>query len=103
MSFLQIIKNDIKIAEHWIDAEAVKIWDLAKPLFQAVEQAGISELKVFIEGVLGTIADHKVKDLATLESAVLNSLAATRPALLAIAQGLGSNLLQVIIGLVKAA
>jgi hypothetical protein len=100
---LQTIENDAKViwgeVEGDAEAGALALWNLAKPIFGAVEASAANDLKAFITTVLqkpGNIG----ADLATLETAVLNDIMGSEPALIDAAKSIGSNLLQVLIGLV---
>lgn len=73
---------------------------LVEPLFGAAEAAIVQDLTVFIKGVLTQV--QAGQDLATLEAAVLNALQAVGGQLLTVAKGLGSNVLQALIGLILA-
>jgi hypothetical protein len=73
---------------------------LVEPLFGAAEAAIVQDLTVFIKGVLTQV--QAGQDLATLEASVLNALEAVGGQLLTVAKGLGSNVLQALIGLILA-
>jgi hypothetical protein len=103
-SFIQTVETDAaaiwNFATKEVETGAVTLWNLAKPLFAAVEPTVIADLRAAIEKVLA--AADTTQSLDALETAVLNALEAAGGQLFTIAKGLGSNLLQVLIGLVKA-
>lgn len=73
---------------------------LVQPLFGAAEAAALQDLVQFVTGVLTQV--EKGQDLATLEAAVLNALQTAGSELQTLAKGLGSNVLQALIGLILA-
>jgi len=97
------INHEVLTVEHWLSKEEGQLILLLKPLFSKAEAAAILDLKHFISGVLLAGADFaKSQDLATLEATVLNKLEVASEELKEIATALGSNALQVLIGLVLA-
>lgn len=88
-------------AEHVLEAAAATVWSDFKPILTAIEPTIYADLKAVVVGVLTAFGGGG--DLAQIETEVLNVLSAGRTALLGHAQGLGSNLLQLIIAAVKAA
>ncbi len=105
MNVFQTIEHDLTLAWDWsvreTEGAAVAVWNAAKPLFVAVEAPALAALKGFIADFLGKAG--LAGSLADLETALLNELQLAEASLLATAKALGSNLLQVLIGLVKAA
>ncbi len=73
---------------------------LLQPLFGQVEAAALQDLVVFIKGVVS--AAPTTKTLPEWESVILNLAGTFGGSLLTTATGLGSNVLQAIIGLVLA-
>jgi hypothetical protein len=83
-----------------LKADEQELLLLLKPLFGAAEAAALQDLVVFVKGVLTQV--QAGQDLATLEVAVLNALEAVGGQLAVIGKGLGSNVLQALIGLILA-
>lgn len=83
-----------------LQADEKELLALLQPLFGAAEAAALQDLVVFVKGVLTQV--QAGQDLASLESAVLNALEAVGGNLLSIGKGLGSNVLQALIGLILA-
>lgn len=103
-SFENAILADIRVwagkAETFIEAEADDAWSIAKPILTAAAPAELQILKTFALGVLAKLPG--VTDLATLEAALLNALEAAGAPELAVAQTIGSKLLQAFIAAVAA-
>lgn len=105
-TFLSTVKTDI---ETWVDdvedfteAEASKDWALVKPVLAAFVSGRIAaEVRDVMQRVITSLPT--ITDLAQLESAVLNAVESELPASLADLQALGSELLQAILGLMRAA
>lgn len=70
---------------------------LLKPLFAQAEAEALQDLTLFVRGVLTSA--QNISSLPDWETAVLNSLQKVGGDLLATAEKLGSNSLQVLIGL----
>lgn len=115
-TFLEAVKNDftsvwhvvetaaetgLTDAEKALESAATTVWTDFKPVVLAVEPVAYADLKTVILGLL--TAFQKGTDAATIETALLNVLEAGGTSLFGIAKGLQSNLLQLIIGLVRAA
>ena len=102
-NFGNTVKTDLTAAWHGVEGivekDAVILWNDAKPLITAVLPSVYADLKAVIAGVLTAFAGGG--DLAAIETAVLNVLEAGGTDLFKTAQGLGSNLLQLVISLVK--
>ena len=98
-TFIQTVEADVQDAINWVDHEAISLWHLVKPLFIRAEGIALADLQHFIAGVLSAVGTNK--DLATLEADVLNALQVYKGSLFTLAQQLGSDALQVLIGLVK--
>jgi hypothetical protein len=71
---------------------------LIRPLFGQAEAAALQSLVHFITGAVTAVGTSRT--LADWESAILNGLGAAESELLPLARGLGSDLLQALIGLV---
>ncbi len=103
-SFETDVLADIRLwargADHFIDAEFDEAWDLVRPILTAATPAEIGLLKDFIQDVLDDLPN--VTDLATLETALLNSLAHAGAEELAMAKAIGSRILQALIAAVAA-
>jgi hypothetical protein len=104
MNIIQAIETDLTNAWSGIETDAEKfgavIWADVKPLVLAVQPAVYADLKNVIVGILTAFEG---KDLATVETGLLNVLEAGGTPLFGAAKGLGSNLLQLLISLAKAA
>lgn len=101
----------LSLAEHEIEAGWRWVQHEAQALFHAVQPMLAEALNTFETAVIETLwgaAAALVKrlglglGLADLETALLNSLGLAGDGLLAAAQGLGSNLLQALLGLLQA-
>ena len=103
MNIISVIEADLSAAWHEVEADAERfgalLWADAKPLLLAVKPAVYAELRKVIVGLL---AAFDGKDVATIETALLNVLSAGESALLAEARALGSDLLQSLIARVRA-
>ena len=104
MNIVQTIENDLTSAWSAVETDAERfgavLWADVKPVLVAVEPAVYADLRTVI---LGILTAFEGKDLPTIEAALLNTLEAGGSALFTTARGLGSNLLQLIIALVRAA
>lgn len=104
MNIIQTIEQDLTNAWQAFETDAEKfgavLWADVKPVLLAVQPQVYADLRTVI---LGILTAFEGKDLATIETALLNTLEAGGTALFATARGLGSNLLQLVIALVKAA
>lgn len=103
MNIITAIENDLTAAWTTVEHDAEKfgaiLWGDVKPLLLAVEPQVYADLRAVVLGVL--TAFGKGGSLSDIETALLNVLEAGGTALLGTAQGLGSNVLQLVIGLVK--
>lgn len=81
-----------------LSADEKQLLSLAKPLLSAAEASVLQDLVGFITGAVANASGSKTLD--AWEAEVLNGLEVTGSELFTLAQGLGSNLLQVLIGLV---
>ena len=116
-NILDVIGNDLKVAGVWIEKEAgvvltevetaadvalKTIWGLAQPIFVAVEPVVTAKVLSAIVDFLSKAEASVVNgDLAGIEQAFLMEAEKLGGDLLVVAQGLGSNLLQILIGLAK--
>lgn len=105
-SFIATVETDIKEAVTWVedetDAALAFIWTAAKPIFIAFEPTVIKDTLTALIDFLGRAeADIVNNDFAGIEQAFLMDLEAAGSALFNDAKGLGSTLLQVLIGLAK--
>ena len=108
-TFLSTVEADIVKDVEWVEGKTesalTAIWNVVKPAFIAFEPT-------VVQGVLGAIATFLATvetsllnggNLADLETALLNDLEAEASVLLEDAKALGSDVLQALIGLAKAA
>lgn len=108
-TFLATVETDIEKDVEWVEGKTetalTAIWNVVKPAFLAFEPT-------VVQGVLGAIATFLSTaetsllnggNLADLETALLNDLEAEASVLLDDAKSLGSDILQALIGLAKAA
>ena len=103
-NFIVTVEHDLEKAWGFIkgvvDEAAMVVWADFKPVLSAIEPVLYDDLKSFVVQALNAVGHGG--DLATIEAALLNDLEATSGALFGQAKGLGSTLLQIIIGVVKA-
>lgn len=90
----------VQQAEKLLNWEEQQLVALLQPLFAAAEANAMQDLTLFLRGVLTSVKD--VTSLPDWETAVMNSLQVVGGDLLATAQKLGSNSLQVLVGLLLA-
>lgn len=97
----KVLEADVGAAEQKVAAflnwEEQQLIGLLKPLFAQAEANAIQDLTLFIRGVLTSVKG--TSSLADWETAVLNGLQMVGGELLKTAETLGSNALQVLIGL----
>jgi hypothetical protein len=100
------IESDVEAAAKWVKGEVSAglstLEQLCAPIIVKIEPQVLADLKAAILFILNGLSSGSVTDLPTLETTVLNALEALKSQLFTIAKGLGSNLLQIIIGLVQA-
>ena len=90
-------EKEVPILLSKAEAEIVTV---AAPLFQTAETEVMSDLTVFIRGVVTSHPNPGSMALPDWEAAIMNALSKLGGDLLGHAQGLGSNLLQALVGLV---
>ncbi len=93
-------KGEFTTVELTFTKEEQEILTLMKPLLVAAEATVVQDLMQFIRGVLTGAAGYST--LADWETAVMNGLEKVGGDLLTLAKGLGSNMLQALIGLILA-
>ena len=106
MNFIQTVEADAKAIVNFAEAETQTaltwLWGEAKPIFVAAAPTVLQGLLQELTSFLTTAAtDIKGGTSDDIETAFLNALAASGHALLADAQTIGSNVLQMLIGLAK--
>jgi len=84
----------------FLNWEEKQLVGLLQPLFAAAEAEALQDLTLFLRGVLTSVKD--TSSLADWETAALNSLQVVGGDLLKTAETLGSNSLQVLIGMLLA-
>ena len=92
--------GEVKAAEAIFSAEEQMVLTAFAPILHAAEAVTLSTLITFIRDVL--TKGSTATDLQSWEAAVLNELEVTGGQLLTVAKGLGSNLLQTLIGVLLA-
>lgn len=105
-TFLATVEADIiaevKVIEDDVDTALTDIWNFAKPVFTAFEPVVIRDtLTAVVNFLKAAEADVVGGNFADIEQAFLMALESAGSALFGDAQSLGSNLLQVLIGLAK--
>lgn len=100
-STLQTVEADagaaVQEAEKLLNWEEQQLVALLQPLFASAEAEAVQDLTLFLRGVL--TSSQNISSLPDWETAVLNSLQKVGGDLLVTAEKLGSNALQVLIGL----
>lgn len=108
-TFLATVESDIvgefKVIEGDTESALTAIWNVVKPAFLAFEPTVVQGVLGAISAFLTTVEQSLLNggNLADLETALLNDLEAAGSTLLADAKSLGSDLLQALIGMAKAA
>ena len=108
-TFLATVEADIVKDVHWVEGETgaamTAIWNVVKPAFLAFEPTVVRDVLGAVTIFLQTAETALLNggNLADLETALLNDLEAEGSLLLKDAQSLGSDILQALIGLAKAA
>lgn len=104
-TFLTTVETDItsvvKVVEGDVEIALTAIWTAAKPLFMQAEPVIVQDVLAALQKFLTTA--EASNDFAGIEQAFLQDLEAAGSELFGQAQGLGSTLLQVLIGLAKGA
>lgn len=100
-STIQTVEADagaaVQAAEKLLNWEEQQLVALLQPLFASAEAEAMQDLTLFLRGVL--TSSQNISSLPDWETAVLNSLQKVGGDLLTTAEKLGSNALQVLIGL----
>lgn len=103
-SALVVVEADasaaVQTAEKLLNWEEQQLVGLLQPLFATAEANAMQDLTLFLRGVLTSVKD--VSSLPDWETAVMNSLGVVGGDLLKTAETLGSNSLQVLIGMLLA-
>lgn len=94
------ISGEAQVAKVELTKDEQAVLALVQPLLGSAESAVLQDLVVFATGVLTQAKASK--SLADWETAVLNALQTVGGELLTLAESLGSNLLQSLIGLILA-
>lgn len=108
-TFLATVEADITRDVQWVEGKTetalTAIWEVVKPAFLAFEPTVVQGVLHGISIFLTTVETSLLNggNLADLETALLNDLEAEGSALLEDAKALGSDILQALIGLAKAA
>jgi len=90
----------VQAGEKLLNWEEQQLVGLLQPLFAAAEANAMQDLTLFLRGVLTSVKN--VSSLPDWETAVMNSLQVVGGDLLKTAEQLGSNSLQVLIGMLLA-
>lgn len=106
-TFLATVEKDVMAVVHTVEADAETaltwLWDAAKPIFLAAEpqvmQQALQALIDFLGKADAAIVGGTLEDI---ETAFLNELQVIGHEALADIQGLGSAVLQMLIGVAKA-
>ena len=107
-NIITVVEEDIKAGWDWVQKEATDIYNTVSPLVAAplkvFEQVVVQDLwgaaAAFTAKLIPSLqAVNLMAGLADLETAFLNTIEHLWPNLLAAAQALGSQLLQIILGL----
>ncbi len=103
MSFIQTIEADLSKAWGFIkgvvETAANLVWAEFKPVITAIEPVLYDDLKSFVVQAIEAVGHGG--SLADIETALMNDLQATGGALFGHAQALGSDLIQILIGVIK--
>lgn len=108
-TFLATVEGDIvaefKVIEGDTETALTAIWNVVKPAFLAFEPTVVQGVLGAISSFLATAEQSLLNggNLADLQTALMNDLEAAGSTLLADAKSLGSDLLQGLIALAKAA
>lgn len=108
-TFLSTVEADIVKDVEWVEGKTetalTDIWNVVKPAFVAFEPTVVSAVLGAVTGFLSTAEQALLNggSLADLETALLNDLEAAGSTLLADAKSLGSDILQALIGMARAA
>lgn len=105
-TFVATVEHDIVAGVEWVGDETglalTAIWNAAKPVFVAFEPTLVHGVLTQAQTFLAAAeADIKAGDLADIEQAFLESLEGEKMELFNDAKTLGSNLLQILLGLAK--
>lgn len=105
-TFLSTVEHDLEEGVEWVENEtdqaATYIWKVAVPLFTGFDLTVVQTALAQIVSFMSTLAaDLKGGTLADIETAFMNDLQATGSALLPAVKSLGSNLIQILIGLAR--
>jgi hypothetical protein len=92
------VSGAIMTVETELSRDEKALLAIVQPLLGADEAAAMQDLVQFVTGLVAGAGGART--LADWETAVLNGLGAAESELLTLAKGLGSNLLQSLIGLV---
>lgn len=96
------VNGEVQAVAPVLTADEQDLVGLVKPLFAGAEAVGLSQLVTFIRGVLVAVEAPGSKTLPDLETIVMNGLSRLGSGLQPVAVGLGSSVLQALIGLVLA-